>query len=77
MCQSLALYDIPSLVIKAAENLNAYTDITANGSDLSAMRLENNWATSYSTRITSLIQEVHAQKISAALKPFVLLAAAT
>ena len=74
---SIQVYDIPSLVIKAAENLNAYTDITANGSDLSAMRLENNWATSYSTRITSLIQEVHAQKISAALKPFVLLAAAT
>ena len=66
---SIYIYDIPSLVIKAAENLNAYTNITSNGSDIAFMRIDNPWSSSYSARITSLIQDVHAQKISASLKP--------
>lgn len=69
---SIQVYDIPSLVYKAANNIEAYTAITANGTDLAFMRLHNPWSSTYSERITTLIQDVHAQKISAALKPVLL-----
>lgn len=67
--ESIKIYDIPSLIVEASNNLTAFTTITANGVDLAFMRINNPWSKDYSTRITRVIQNVHNQKISAALKP--------
>ena len=66
---SIKVFDIPELIGKVSQQIETFTTITSNGNDLAAMRLDNPWCSTYSARITTLIQDVHAQKISAALKP--------
>lgn len=67
-------YDIPTLVKKASENLDLYTEITANKTDLAKIKLKNEYVESgYKSRISNLIAQVHQQKVSAALKPNLLL----
>lgn len=63
------VYYIEDLVEKAMKAVDTYTTITANGSDLSTMRIENHWHRgSYTGRITDFISRLHQQKISASLK---------
>lgn len=63
------IFDIRNLVLKAMENIDTYTIITSNGSDMNNIQLPNDWHDSYADRITALIASVHRQKISAILKP--------
>lgn len=63
------IYDIKGLINKASDNLEAFTTITANGQDIASLQIQNNRKKTYSDRITAFISEVHKQKISAALKP--------
>ena len=66
------IFDTAALVFKASNNIEAYSMITANGRDLNSLRLQNRWATTWEDRITRLIQDIHRQKIEAALKPSLL-----
>lgn len=66
---SIQIYDINDLVNKAAENIDAYAEITANGSKIDSLTFDNTWAIGgWWDRVTRIVQQLHAQKISAALK---------
>lgn len=72
---SIRIYDINDLVSKAAENINAYAQITANGADINSLSFDNTWGISgWPERVTRIIQQLHAQKISAALKTSAIMA---
>lgn len=67
------VYDMNALIKKASDDLDAYCSITANDKPIESMVINNARKATYSDRITSFIGEVHKQKISAALKPSLLL----
>ena len=66
---NVKVYSIASLMEKASKAINLYTEITANGKDLSYITLRNRWYDGgYSPRLESLISHLHSLKISAALR---------
>ena len=66
------IFDIKGLINKASDNLEAFTNITANGQDIASLQINNIRKKTYSDRITVYLAEVHKQKISATLKPALL-----
>ena len=66
------IFDIKGLINKASDNLEAFTNITANGQDIASLQINNIRKKTYSDRITAYLAEVHKQKISATLKPALL-----
>ena len=66
------IFDIKGLINKASDNLEPFTNITANGQDIASIQINNIRKKTYSDRITAYLAEVHKQKISATLKPALL-----
>lgn len=66
----IRIYEMQDLINKASENLNAYTSVVPT---LESLSINNPWNNgSYSNRITDFLSNVHAQKMSIALKPSLL-----
>lgn len=63
------LYEMEDLIAKAATNINGYVSFKPA---LEGIRISNEWAADYGTRIAKFLSGVHAQKISVALKPSLL-----
>ena len=63
------IYEMKDLIEKASKNLDAYVSIKP---ELLSLKIKNDWAASYSDRITKFLSNVHAQKISMGLKPSLL-----
>lgn len=67
---SIQIYDIPDLVNKAATNLNIFVTITNGKTSIDDIIFTNiRSEISYKERLSKLLQEVYAQKITVALQP--------
>ena len=63
------VFDMKDLLIKAYNNLDAYSKIDANKGPLESLSIANRWANTYQERINNFIVETIKVKINAALKP--------
>lgn len=61
------IFEMPELIYKAVQNFESYVKIDANGQSIDTILFKNSRMSSYTDRITRLIQDVHSYKINVAL----------